>query len=495
VTSYNSKKNNHKYYVNIIHMSSRAVNHAFLHSAGIIIPQHHNNYRPYALRHPVLAFLTLLLVIAKVGTVAILTLTPETAFLSTITAPYLIDRVNAARRDASLPTLAPNSSLQESARHKGEDMLKNGYFAHNSPSGTTPWKWFDDVGYGYVYAGENLAIDFSTGEDVHEAWMKSPGHRRNILNEKYRDIGIAVVTGKFNDRVTTIVVQHFGSLTSNVPARETVLPASNNKITPEKVSPIPPKTTPTPLPTPEILEPTEGQILPDGAATVRGTSISGSVVQLELDGDKVGTYTAANGFFNGKFSVPMETQKDATLIASASLENQTTTSKARNVKIATREPSINTDSAIFLPDPQGDISSLLLIVPIFGTTKKATAMIDNKTIPLEITGTVATGKVEAASTTNKLTVRAEDNVGHIKTATVYPLQRFRVTPPTIEEKLAREKIDKIVKQVREISTILLYVLSLIVAINILVHVKIQHADLIAHSLFVLAMGALLFLLT
>lgn len=484
-------------------MSSRAVNHALLHSTGIIIPQHHNNYRPYALRHPVLFFLTFLLVIAKVGTVAILALTPETAFLSTITAPYLIDKANAARREAGLPTLTPNSLLEESARRKGEDMLKNGYFAHNSPSGITPWKWFDGGGYKYVYAGENLAIDFATGEDVHAAWMNSPGHRRNILNEKYRDIGIAVVTGNFNDRVTTIIVQHFGSLTSNIPSLETILPAEVSPATPKvtpvplkEVNPITPKTTPAPpLIIPEILEPTEGQILPDGAATVRGVSVSGSTVQLKLDGDKIGTYTAINGFFNGKFPVPMETQKDSTLIASATLGSQTSTSKTRNVKIATRGPSINQDSAIFLPDPQGDISSLLLIVPIFGTTKQATATIDNKTIPLKITGTVATGKVEAASTTNKLTVRAEDVLGHVKTATVYPLQRFRVTPPTNEEKMALEKISKIVKQVREISTILIYLLALLVAINILIHVKIQHADLIAHALFVLSMGALLFLLT
>jgi len=442
----------------------------------------------------VLVFFTFLLVVAKVGTVAILALTPETAFLSTITTPYLIDRANAARREVGLPALTPNSSLQESARRKGEDMLQNSYFAHNSPSGVTPWKWFDGVGYKYVYAGENLAIDFATGEGVHEAWMNSPGHRKNILNEKYRDIGIAVVTGNFNDRVTTIVVQHFGSLTSTSSVLEKILPSSNTA-QPEDISPPPFKTTPAPLAVPEILEPIEGQILPDGAATVRGTSAVGSVIQLKLDGSKVGTYTSVNGIFNGKFSVPMETEKESSLIASATLGNQTSTSKTINVKIATREPSINPDSAIFLPDPQGDISSLLLIVPVFGTTKKATAMIDNNIIPLKITGTVATGKVAAASTTNKLTVRAEDNVGHIKTATVYPLQRFRVTPPTNEEKLAREKIGKIVKQIRDISTILIYLLSLIVAINILVHIKIQHADLIAHSLFVLSMGVLLFLLT
>ena len=473
------------------------MNHALLHSTGIIIPHRHNNYRPYALRHPVLGFLTFLLIIAKVGTVAILTLTPETAFLSTITAPYLIDRANAARREAGLPALSPNSSLQESARRKGEDMLKNAYFAHNSPSGVTPWKWIDDVGYKYVYAGENLAIDFSTGEDVHAAWMNSPGHRKNILNEKYRDIGIAVVTGDFGDRVTTIVVQHFGSLTTNITAPETILPATSNNTLPVKTSPTPLKATPTPAPlgSPEILEPTEGQILPDGAATVRGISAVGSIVQLKLDGTKVGTYTSIDGFFNGNFPVPMETQKDSTLIASATLGYQTSISKTRNVKIATREPSINPDSAIFLPDPQGDLSSLLLIVPVFGTAKKVTAMVDNKIIPMKITGTVATGKVAAASTTNKLTVRAEDSVGHIKTATVYPLQRFRVTPPTNEEKLAREKIGKIIKQVRDGSAILIYILAFIVAINILVHIRIQHTDLIAHSLFVLAMGVLLFLLT
>jgi hypothetical protein len=94
---------------------------------------------------------------------------------------------------------------------KGEDMVTKGYFAHNSPEGVTPWHWFQEAGYSFLYAGENLAINFTDAEDVEQAWLNSPKHRANILNASFQEIGIATVPGTYNDSPTIYIVQMFGT--------------------------------------------------------------------------------------------------------------------------------------------------------------------------------------------------------------------------------------------------------------------------------------------
>lgn len=122
-----------------------------------------------------------------------------------------ISLTNEERIDHGLTPLQSNRTLEKAALAKANDMLENQYFDHISPTGTTPWVFIKESGYRYNYAGENLAIDFSNLEDTHQAWMKSPTHRANILEPHYRDIGIATITGEFQGRTTTITVQMFGS--------------------------------------------------------------------------------------------------------------------------------------------------------------------------------------------------------------------------------------------------------------------------------------------
>jgi hypothetical protein len=90
-------------------------------------------------------------------------------------------------------------------------MFTNNYWAHNSPQGKTPWTFFDAVDYKYSTAGENLAKDFYNTDSLVKAWMNSPTHKENIINTKYKEIGIAVVNGTLGDIKTTLVVQHFGT--------------------------------------------------------------------------------------------------------------------------------------------------------------------------------------------------------------------------------------------------------------------------------------------
>ena len=123
----------------------------------------------------------------------------------------LVDLTNNERVENKLDALLLNPQLVEAAQKKADDMAEKGYFAHVSPDGSKPWYWFEESGYEYTYAGENLAVDFSDSEEVKDAWMDSPLHRANILNGKYTEIGIATAKGKFNGKKTTFVVQMFGS--------------------------------------------------------------------------------------------------------------------------------------------------------------------------------------------------------------------------------------------------------------------------------------------
>ena len=90
-------------------------------------------------------------------------------------------------------------------------MIDRDYWAHVAPDGTQPWKFFTSFGYKYRYAGENLARDFSNASSAMDAWMNSPTHKENILNPKYKEIGIGVVEGDLAGTDTTIIVQFFGA--------------------------------------------------------------------------------------------------------------------------------------------------------------------------------------------------------------------------------------------------------------------------------------------
>lgn len=123
----------------------------------------------------------------------------------------LVELTNTERTFRGLSALRFNPRLSQAAEAKAADMLANGYFEHISPSGKTPWVFIEGVGYNYVKAGENLAIDFTTVTGPVPAWMDSPTHKANILKPDYEEIGIAEVKGIFKGRETTIVVQMFGT--------------------------------------------------------------------------------------------------------------------------------------------------------------------------------------------------------------------------------------------------------------------------------------------
>lgn len=148
-------------------------------------------------------------ILLLVGIFAILPF--QRVLASEITPKRVIQLVNEDRRKNGLALLSENELLDKAAQKKAEDMVAHNYFAHTSPSGVTPWFWFDQAGYNYIHAGENLAINFESAESEQEAWMKSPTHRKNILGAGYQEIGVAVKRGSIDGQKGILVVQFFGS--------------------------------------------------------------------------------------------------------------------------------------------------------------------------------------------------------------------------------------------------------------------------------------------
>lgn len=143
---------------------------------------------------------------------------------ATVYPAVLADLANQDRNASDVPELTWSPTLEQAAKLKAEDMAENGYFAHTSPNGITPWHWLSKVDYNFLYAGENLAIDFTESANVENAWINSPKHKENIMNSHFTEIGIATVDGFFEGKNTTFVVEFFGT--------------PSKILTPEEITPV-----------------------------------------------------------------------------------------------------------------------------------------------------------------------------------------------------------------------------------------------------------------
>lgn len=171
-------------------------------------------------------------------------------------------------------------------------MVQNGYFSHESPSGLTPWFWLDKVGYDYEYAGENLAVNFTNSEDVSNAWMNSPLHRANILSENYKEIGMAMHDGVYENKDTIFVVQMFGSQVEKEIVPDTSVITSNTETTPSSVKKIIPKAPPV-----KIL-PTSSEAVETVASTSseQSTTTTTNINNEEVKGEAVSNIQPQEGY-------------------------------------------------------------------------------------------------------------------------------------------------------------------------------------------------------
>ncbi len=129
-----------------------------------------------------------------------------------LTKAKIIAQTNIQRFDnGQLPPLLENAKLDAAAMAKAQDLFKNQYFEHISPSGVDPGTLVKNYGYDYIVSGENLILgNFKSEAEVVQDWMNSPGHRANILNKRFVDIGVAIVKGTYKGETVWIGVQEFG---------------------------------------------------------------------------------------------------------------------------------------------------------------------------------------------------------------------------------------------------------------------------------------------
>lgn len=175
------------------------------------------------------ALFTYLLVfsLVSVGLLAITVSAPKILGVASFSTNEIISLTNAKRAQNGLPPLSSNGKLAAAASAKAASMEAEDYWAHNSPSGKTPWFFISGAGYRYVYAGENLARDFADAGSVVDAWMKSPSHKDNILDKNFKEIGVAVTSGKLGGKDGILVVQMFGSAVSQAPTQLVQAPSQS----------------------------------------------------------------------------------------------------------------------------------------------------------------------------------------------------------------------------------------------------------------------------
>jgi hypothetical protein len=205
------------------------------------VPHKQNDHRPHLIRGHGLAVVVVLIfglnvvgLLARPAGLAPALSGNVLAYAVDITPVALFNLTNQERANAGLPPLRLDSRLNQSASLKAQNMFAENYWAHVSPSGIQPWHWFTQAGYNYQYAGENLAKDFDTSAGVMDGWMNSAGHRANVLNAHYTDVGFAVVNGTLVGGETTLVVAHYGSPVAVAGPAATPKPPTPTPATPRR---------------------------------------------------------------------------------------------------------------------------------------------------------------------------------------------------------------------------------------------------------------------
>jgi uncharacterized protein YkwD len=126
---------------------------------------------------------------------------------ASLTAADITSFVNLVREQHGLNPLIFNQELSTAATAKAQAILNTQTFSH-TPPGFEPWEFLDNTGYRYAKAGENLATNFFTSEQVVKGWLRSTTHRENLLNPEYTQTGVGIAFSSNPDDSTVIIVQY-----------------------------------------------------------------------------------------------------------------------------------------------------------------------------------------------------------------------------------------------------------------------------------------------
>ncbi len=163
--------------------------------------------------------------------------TPTNA--SDLTPGNIIKAINKERSLRNLTILNTDVRLSRAAQIKATDIIKRNYFAHINPDGYYIWPTIVAQGYTpYLQLGENLAVDFYNTESLVAAWVNSPTHRANLLNEGFEDQGMGVDFGDANSSgYYSSITNAFGTLIKSKPTPPPPPPPPAPKLQKEKPKP------------------------------------------------------------------------------------------------------------------------------------------------------------------------------------------------------------------------------------------------------------------
>jgi uncharacterized protein YkwD len=224
----------------------------------------------------------------------------------------LVSGTNDQRVANGLGTLALNSMLSQAAQNKANDMVARDYWSHNTPDGQTPWTFIIATGYNYQSAGENLAYGFTSASDTITGWMNSPGHRANILNGGFQEVGFGIANSPnfVGTGPQTVVVAEYAQPVAPVaapapaPSPVAAAPAAVPAQTQVKQETAQP--TPTETPQPEASQPAPVAELPKNATkqgdTPQQAQQSDAVTPQKVT--RLQTLTATNAAWS-QFAVSM----------------------------------------------------------------------------------------------------------------------------------------------------------------------------------------------
>ncbi len=267
----------------------------------IFVPGRHNNHQASSVSH---TSLTAYLCLAMASFVILRNLSAQTGnvlgFATDVSTVRLLILTNEQRASNGLGKLTYNPELAAAAAAKAQDMFAKGYWAHFGPNGESPWNFILGSGYQYDSAGENLAKNYATSEDVVNAWMNSPTHRDNIVKPNYQDIGFAVVNGTLQGEETTLVVQMFGSRSGYAPSQPVTKqnqPEATSSIVQVAATvptSIPPTATPLPTATrtPEVLSESDRETLPNNEVNADLSQVKEEMVKPTPSSPSLNLYPA-----------------------------------------------------------------------------------------------------------------------------------------------------------------------------------------------------------
>jgi uncharacterized protein YkwD len=187
----------------------------------------------------------------------------QTATASDLTVENIMAAINKERDLRNLALLKTDSRLTQAAQFKSDDMQARHYFSHTNPEGEYIWPKIVEYGYSpYVQLGENLAIEFYNTESLVSAWMNSPTHRANVLQENFKDQGMGLTFGdRQSNKYHSAITNTFGTLVASKtepPKRaETKTPAPTQTPQVKPATQTPPKPEPVASTTPVVVKKTE----------------------------------------------------------------------------------------------------------------------------------------------------------------------------------------------------------------------------------------------